>query len=241
MGINNLINNVNNLLEEIRQKRTELPIQLSYYDLQEQDILHYIENNKLNAAKQSKIFKVLKEIREKRRLIKQEYSQILMIEKQLTSVDTILTIREEETEYQVRTNILIDFIGLKSGDKMQISEKSDALCEIAKTETSSIVAKDRDDGIEMIEFHPEGRRIRIQDINSNEIIICDNFEDAAFKVLKNKLGSTKPKELIKNISGIMKAIKLGNPYLGYKYEILCGEEKPLDKSIIVDMECTSNG
>ncbi len=48
----------------------ELEIQLSYTDKQQQDLLHYLENTNLNAAESCKVSLAVKEIRKKRRFIK---------------------------------------------------------------------------------------------------------------------------------------------------------------------------
>ena len=234
MNVTELTNNFSKLLAEAKEKKEQLPVQLSYYDMQQQDLLHYIENNKLNASKQSQIFKLLKEIREKRRLIKQELAQIFLLEKQLTGIDAELTFVEESTTYSVRTDILFSLAGLKSGDKMMIAKDPEVISEDITTDKTIILKEIAESDIESIMSHPEGRRIKIKNIGSEEITICKNFEEVAMKVLKSKLCNVKPKELIKNVSGIMKAIKLGNSYLGYTYEIMCSgtiDTKTLEESI----------
>ena len=72
-----------NIVEEIKEIITklneldryfeELPQQLGVQDSKEQDILHYIEDNKLGAFEAYRLIKELKKVRNDRRIIKNNY------------------------------------------------------------------------------------------------------------------------------------------------------------------------
>lgn len=60
------------ILNEIDQYESGLGQLLSEYDEREQDLLHFIENNKINVLWCFKYTKELKTIREKRRIVKND-------------------------------------------------------------------------------------------------------------------------------------------------------------------------
>ena len=64
---------------EICKSRKELATSVSKLDLQEQDILHFLETEKYDAVKMVKATKKLKLIRQERRVIKQELSIVQTI------------------------------------------------------------------------------------------------------------------------------------------------------------------
>lgn len=76
---NNWIKEYNEFLKKVKERKKELEPQISNYDLQEQDILHYIEIKKCDAIISSKLMKKLKEIRQKRRIVKEEYNALKSI------------------------------------------------------------------------------------------------------------------------------------------------------------------
>ena len=57
-------------------------------------------------------------------------------------------------------------------------------------------------------------------ISAALILMLFNFEKAVVRAIGGgALTKLKPTDLIKNVSGAMKALKLGNDYLGYKWEV----------------------
>lgn len=64
-------------LDEIEKYNLSLSQQLSIIESKQQDLLHYIENNKINTFGCYKIVKELKDIRQKRRKIKNDIELML--------------------------------------------------------------------------------------------------------------------------------------------------------------------
>ena len=60
-------------LNELNKYYEELPQQLGIQDSKEQDILHYIEDNKISAFEAYRLIKELKKVRDERRVIKNNY------------------------------------------------------------------------------------------------------------------------------------------------------------------------
>lgn len=58
--------------QDIDKRVSELNKEQSVYDIQQDEILHYVEIHNLDAIKSCKIIKTLKNVREKRRQIKNE-------------------------------------------------------------------------------------------------------------------------------------------------------------------------
>ena len=58
--------------QDIDKKVNELNDKLSIADIKQQEVLHYIENNNLNASQSCRAIKILKNIRAERREIKNE-------------------------------------------------------------------------------------------------------------------------------------------------------------------------
>lgn len=97
--------------------------ELSQVDLEQQDILHYIENNTLKAGEYAKFGKLLKNIRIRRREIKTDLEILCAVRDNLTrkynnkfiekdiigAIKGIETIRKREAKYTNKTNIL-DFL-----------------------------------------------------------------------------------------------------------------------------------
>ena len=72
MEVEDLLKYMHKFFTSIDQEINDILQELSNVDLEQQDILHYIENNNLNASGYAKVGKLLKEIRLKRRKIKNE-------------------------------------------------------------------------------------------------------------------------------------------------------------------------
>jgi esterase/lipase len=62
--------------QNIDKRLNELSKEQSVADIKQDEILHYIENHKLNAIQSCRLVKLLKEIRDERRLIKDEIDVI---------------------------------------------------------------------------------------------------------------------------------------------------------------------
>lgn len=65
--------------QDIDKKVNELNDKLSIADIKQQEVLHYVENNNLNASQACKIIKTLKNIRTERRDIKNELDIIFSL------------------------------------------------------------------------------------------------------------------------------------------------------------------
>lgn len=58
--------------QDIDTRLNELNKKQSIADIKQDEILHYIENHKLNASQSCKLLKLLKNVRDERRLVKDE-------------------------------------------------------------------------------------------------------------------------------------------------------------------------
>ena len=105
------VDKYNNLFEDMTKRRNELSKLLSNYDLQEQDILHYIEMKKCDAITSAKLMKKLKEVTCARRVVKEEYCS-------LNSLTTNLKRNKYKNnqEYTFKTNIIIDLLEEDKGE-----------------------------------------------------------------------------------------------------------------------------
>lgn len=109
-----------NFFQDIDKQIKEIENELSQKDLEQQDILHYIENNTLNAGGYAKTGKLLKEVRADRRSIKDDLDKAYCIRDTLTTKynnklitgDIINTlkglsaIKKRSKRYVNKTNIL---------------------------------------------------------------------------------------------------------------------------------------
>jgi isocitrate dehydrogenase len=102
-------------LWDLAKRRKELSEQLSQYNNQEQDLLHFLENERYDAVVMVKVAKQLKDNRLSRRAIKVEIDQ-------LNSMSSILTkknlLKFAEKDYEYRTNILSDTAHRTKGMKI---------------------------------------------------------------------------------------------------------------------------
>lgn len=74
-----------NFFQEIDKQVKEIEEELSNKDLEQQDILHYIENNTLNASGYAKTGRLLKQVRQERREIKNDLEKVYCIRDTLTA------------------------------------------------------------------------------------------------------------------------------------------------------------
>lgn len=273
-----LVEYLNSITCYVNDTMKELSSEISLYDLQEQDILHFIENKGVGASNMSKLFKLIREVRGKRRKCKNEFMRLQSLSTKLRNketclLDTKFEIKDLPNYYDFKTNVLesIGFIGCNIGGRMCVDDGSiktisystvdtgtEAIIGI-KTDithtTEEHIVMDRSyvdtkidevissdgvdcdsdddkeetlcvDDLDSIFNHPEGRCIIRTNPITGEVVKSKNLEAAVNKVLFSTKGVgnsvedyvKKPSLLVKNISGIIKAIKMGNMYLGYKWE-----------------------
>lgn len=120
MNAEELLKYMLNFFQDIDKQIKEIENELSQKDLEQQDILHYIENNTLNAGKYAKVGKLLKQVREERRYIKNDLERAYCIRNTLTNkynnklitgdiINTLKglsTIEKRKSGYTNRTDIL---------------------------------------------------------------------------------------------------------------------------------------
>lgn len=120
MEVEDLLKYMLNFFQNIDKQIKEIENELSQKDLEQQDILHYIENNTLNAGGYAKAGKLLKEVRADRRNIKDDLEKAYCIRDTLTTkynnklitgdiINTLKglsTIEKRNKKYVNRTNIL---------------------------------------------------------------------------------------------------------------------------------------
>ena len=99
------VDEYNNLISRVNKRREELCKLQSQCDSEQDDILHYIEMKKCDAIVSSRLMKKLKEIREQRRVIKEE----------LAALDSISMLSKtskykNNTTYVFKTNVIIDLL-----------------------------------------------------------------------------------------------------------------------------------
>ena len=99
------IKRYNAFYDEMKERMKELDKQLSNYDLQEQDILHYIELKKCDAVMSAKLMKKLREITANRRIVKEEHISLDSI----TSNKRRCNYKPNEA-YTFKTDVINDII-----------------------------------------------------------------------------------------------------------------------------------
>lgn len=121
MEVEELLKYMLNFFQDIDKQLKNKNEELKRIDMQQQDILHYIEAKKLNAGGYAKAGKLLKDVRAKRRKIKNDIEQMELIQiftrkynNKMIQGDLIQTLkglstinkRQAEPKYICRTNIL---------------------------------------------------------------------------------------------------------------------------------------
>ena len=91
----NYIKEFNEYLTRIRTRHQELSQKLSEVDLEEQDLLHFLEFEKCDAVTMMKVTKKIKEIRERRRVIKNEWDKLSAVNNRFANVKCL-----KESDYQ---------------------------------------------------------------------------------------------------------------------------------------------
>jgi hypothetical protein len=83
--MNQVLQMKNQFLHDLTKRYNELIALLSKYDCEEQDLLHFIENEKYDAVTMVKVTKELKDVRISRRVIKVELEQVKSMKDQLSN------------------------------------------------------------------------------------------------------------------------------------------------------------
>lgn len=76
MEIEDILEYMLKLFQEIDKRLSELRGKQSEWDKKQDELLHYIENHKLDAVKSCKIVRLLQYVRDERRLVKDEIDTI---------------------------------------------------------------------------------------------------------------------------------------------------------------------
>lgn len=121
MEVEELLKYMLNFFQDIDKQLKNKNEELKRIDMQQQDILHYIEARNLNAGGYAKSGKLLKDVRQERRRIKNDIEQMELIQvftrkynNKMIQGDLIQTLkglstinkRQAEPKYTCRTNIL---------------------------------------------------------------------------------------------------------------------------------------
>ena len=120
MPIEDLLKYMHKFFTSIDEEIENISKELSNVDLEEQDILHYIENNNLNAGGYAKIGKLLKDVRLQRRKVKNDLDKLNTVRDNLTrkynnkfiekdiigAIKGIELVQNRKGKYKNRTNIL---------------------------------------------------------------------------------------------------------------------------------------
>ena len=99
------IEEYNRIIKKANKRMEELVKLQSLYDSQQDDILHYLEMMKCDAIKSSKLMKALKEIRAKRRPVKEELGAVNSI----TSLSKQSKYVNNDT-YTYKTNVIVELL-----------------------------------------------------------------------------------------------------------------------------------
>lgn len=120
MPIEELLKYMHKFFTSIDKEMNDIYQELSNVDLEQQDILHYIENNNLNAGGYAKVGKLLKDVRTRRREIKNDLDKLSAVRDNLTkkynnkfiekdiigAIKGIEAVKNKKGKYKNRTNIL---------------------------------------------------------------------------------------------------------------------------------------
>lgn len=94
MNVLELITEIVDKLNELDNYDSGLPQLLSECDEKEQDLLHYVENNKINVLWCYKYVKELKNVRERRRTIKNDIERLLKFKENKTKLVSTIDNRQ---------------------------------------------------------------------------------------------------------------------------------------------------
>jgi hypothetical protein len=102
--------------EEIKSRRDVAWQEVISYNAQEQDLLHYLENEKCDAVDMVRVAKELKTIRQHRRMAKIEVDRCNSIHSSIAKKNLK---KFEEKTYTYKTDALINIAGRKQGQVIQ--------------------------------------------------------------------------------------------------------------------------
>lgn len=105
--MNYQVEKYNSYRDEIHKRKKQLETMMSHIDLEQQDILHFLENEKCNAAMMAKVTKRLILLRKQRREIKEEWDYVNWIWQRITNK----MVERKFTGYNYRTNIMKEIKG----------------------------------------------------------------------------------------------------------------------------------
>lgn len=106
----------------VQKRYQELNALLSQYDLQEQDLLHYLELGNCNAATMAKIAKELKNLRIQRRTVKEEFVQIQSLKDSMKSRAHIASVGH--STYTCKTDVLQKIAQAPKGYMFKTAKKT---------------------------------------------------------------------------------------------------------------------
>lgn len=102
-------------LHDLTKRYNELSVLLSRYDNEEQDLLHFVENEKYDAVTMVKVAKELKEVRLARRVIKVELEQVQSMRDQLSQKNHE---KFAKKTYEYKTDVLSNIAHRTKGMKV---------------------------------------------------------------------------------------------------------------------------
>ena len=112
--MNQVLQMKNQFLHDLTKRYNELIALLSKYDCEEQDLLHFIENEKYDAVTMVKVTKELKDVRISRRVIKVELEQVKSMKDQLSNKNHE---KFAKKTYKYKTDVLLNIAHRTKGMK----------------------------------------------------------------------------------------------------------------------------
>lgn len=112
---------LNLLIGEMQCRHKTLNAELSDFDKQQKDILHIVECGKYSASEGATMLKTLKNLRRRRREIKDELRELNIIMSKMSSglLPKIEPIKKNNT-YVLKSNILASIIGKGKDEKIDL-------------------------------------------------------------------------------------------------------------------------
>lgn len=103
--MNHHIDDFNSYVDKMYKKQSELVSELSRVDKEQDDILHFLELEKYNAATMMMVVKKLKEVRVNRRIIKDELAEVQAVCSRIKPCNQ----KNGERTYTYKTGILKEY------------------------------------------------------------------------------------------------------------------------------------
>ena len=213
MEVVDIVIEINKMLTELQSSQDTLSSKLSWYDNQEQDLLHYIENSKLNAVQMSKFCKKLKEVRNARRKIKEDLGFLASISTKVPR--GLITLPKLPDTYEVRTQVLEDF-DYERGGKMKVDKENPVVIKEMPAPVDMNVNMDdfSVDGKYIVSTNPLNGNVTRFKTFTSAVVHALTFTPTAKTQQKRELN----KEVVHNIIGLNNILKNGGgAYLGYTW------------------------